>query len=272
MKKNIVLTAVVAAAAALAGCASKGPQPTAYDFGPLGAPLPPANFAPSGTAPGAAQAGTNRGMAGSGAGTMDGGASGANGAAGTSSGSGGSSSVGGAMAALGAMGGAQGAAAIAGSPAAAMPAVVVADVSGPASLDSQRMFYRLMYSDARQSRPYAYNTWAVTPLQLLSQRLKARIAQSGVKVVSTSDAAGGLPLLRLEADEFSQNFDTATQSSASITLRASVFRNHKLVDQRTFTRTARAPSPDAAGGASALAESTDGIAADILAWLATMPQ
>ena len=219
MKKNKLLIAVLAAAlaAALAGCASKGPQPTAYDFGPMGAPLPPASMAPGGNG------GTNG---------------------------------------IGGIGG----------PAAAFPAIVVSDVGGPASLDTQRMFYRLMYADARQSRPYAYNTWAVTPLQLMSQRLKARIAQSGVKVVSTTDAAGGLPLLRLEADEFSHNFDSATQSSASITMRASVFRNHKLVDQRTFTRTARAPSADAAGGASALAESTDGIAADILAWLATMPK
>ncbi|MCE3264405.1 MAG: transporter [Pseudoduganella sp.] len=197
MKKNIILIAV--SAALLAGCATKGPQPTAYDFGPLGAP--------------AASAGV-----------------------------------------------------------ASMPAMVVAEVNGPASLDTQRMFYRLMYADARQSRPYAYNSWAVTPLQLMSHRLKARFAQAGIKVVSTSDAAGGLPLLRLEADEFSQNFDTATQSSASITMRASVFRNHKLVDQRTFSRTTRAPSADAAGGASALADSTDGIAADILAWLATMPK
>ncbi|WP_374586727.1 ABC-type transport auxiliary lipoprotein family protein [Pseudoduganella sp.] len=198
MKKTLLIT--VAAAAVLAGCASKGPQPTTYDFGPLGAPLAAAGGA------------------------------------------------------------------------AALPAIVVADVSGPASLDSQRMFYRLLYADARQARPYAYNTWAVTPLQLMSQRLKARIAQAGVKVVSTSDAAGGLPLLRLEADEFAQNFDSATQSSASITLRASVFRNHKLVDQRTFTRTTRAPSADAAGGASALAEGTDAIAADILAWLAALPK
>lgn len=219
MKKNILLTAVIAAAVALAGCASKGPQPTSYDFGPMGAPLPAAGLAPS-------SSGTN----------------GINGSDG------------------------------AGALATGIPALVVSDVSGPASLDTQRMFYRLMYADARQSRPYAYNNWTVTPLQLLSQRLKARIAQSGVKVVSTTDSAGGLPLLRLEADEFSQNFDSATQSSASVTLRASVFRNHKLVDQRTFSRTARAPSADAAGGASALAESTDGISADILAWLATMPK
>ncbi|TWI60605.1 cholesterol transport system auxiliary component [Pseudoduganella lurida] len=155
--------------------------------------------------------------------------------------------------------------------AAAFPALVVAPVAGPATLDSDRMFYRLMYENAQQSRPYAYNRWAATPLELLSQRLKARIAQGGVKVLSTTDATGGLPVLRLDTDEFSQNFDTASQSSASISLRASLFRNHQLVDQRTFTRSTPARSADAAGGAGALAATTDAIAADILAWLATQP-
>lgn len=155
--------------------------------------------------------------------------------------------------------------------ASAFPALVVADVTGPAMLDNQRMFYRLMYADAQQSRPYAYNQWSATPLQLLSQRLKARIAQGGVKVLSTSDASGGVPLLRLEADEFSQNFDGVAQSSATIALRASVFRSHQLVDQRTFTRTLPAPTADAPGGARALAAASDAVAADILAWLATLP-
>jgi cholesterol transport system auxiliary component len=156
--------------------------------------------------------------------------------------------------------------------AASFPALVIADVTGPASLDSNRMFYRLMYADATQSRPYAYNNWSVTPLQLLSQRMKARFAQSGVKVLNTTDAAGGLPLLRLEADEFAQNFDSAKTSSASVSLRASVFRNHKLIDQHTFSRKAPADSADASGGARALAAASDAIAADILAWLATLPK
>jgi cholesterol transport system auxiliary component len=156
--------------------------------------------------------------------------------------------------------------------AASFPALVIADVTGPASLDSNRMFYRLMYADAGQSRPYAFNSWSVTPLQLLSQRMKARFAQSGVKVLNTTDAAGGLPLLRLEADEFSQNFDSAKTSSASVSLRASVFRNHKLIDQHTFSRKAPADSADASGGARALASASDAIAADILAWLATLPK
>ncbi|MBB3225218.1 ABC-type transport auxiliary lipoprotein family protein [Pseudoduganella umbonata] len=155
--------------------------------------------------------------------------------------------------------------------AASFPAMVVADVSGPATLDTDRMFYRLTYANAQQALPYAYNRWAATPLQLMSQRLKARIAQGGVKVLSTTDATGGLPLLRLEMDEFSQNFASATQSTANISLRASLFRGHQLVDQRTFTRSAAAPSADAAGGASALAATSDAIAADLLAWLATLP-
>jgi cholesterol transport system auxiliary component len=76
----------------------------------------------------------------------------------------------------------------------------------------------------------------------------------------------------LEADEFSQNFDSATRSSASVSLRASVFRNHKLVDQRTFSRRSQADSADAPGGARALATASDAVAADILAWLATLPK
>lgn len=150
-------------------------------------------------------------------------------------------------------------------------AIIVADATGPASLDSERMQYRLLYADARQSRPYAYNQWTSTPLQLVTQRMKARIAQAGVKVLSTTDSAAAVNLLRLEVDDFAQNFETATQSSGNISLRASVFRNHRLVDQKTFARSAPAPSADAAGGARALADASDALAADVLVWLAALP-
>ena len=149
--------------------------------------------------------------------------------------------------------------------------LIVADMTGPASLDSERMQYRLLYADARQLRPYAYNQWTATPLQLLTQRLKARIAQSGVKVLSTTDAASGAMLLRTELDDFAHNFDSATASQGTITLRASVFAAHKLVDQKSFTRSVAAPTADAAGGARALADAADALSGDILAWLATLP-
>ncbi|SFM92226.1 cholesterol transport system auxiliary component [Rugamonas rubra] len=156
--------------------------------------------------------------------------------------------------------------------AAAKPAaLVMADVSGPAALDSERMHYRLLYADAQQTRPYAYNHWSGTPLQLLTQRLKARVAQAGVKVLAPSDAAAGAMLLRVEVEEFAQTFSSASQSQGSIRLRASAFRNHQLLDQRTFARSSPAASADAGGGARALAEASDALSADLLAWLATLP-
>lgn len=156
-------------------------------------------------------------------------------------------------------------------PSASPATIIIAEITGPASLDAERMHYRLLYADARQSRPYAYNLWTSTPLQLLTQRMKARIAQAGVKVLSTTDAAASTNLLRMEVEDFTQNFDTASSSSGVVRLRASVFRGHKLVDQKTFSRSAPAPSADAAGGARALADASDAVAGDVLAWLAALP-
>ena len=144
MKKNKLLIAVLAAAlaAALAGCASKGPQPTAYDFGPMGAPLPPASMAPGGN--------------------------------------GGSNGIGG----TGGIGG----------PAAAFPAIVVSDVGGPASLDTQRMFYRLMYADARQSRPAQRRTRrTIVTIELIGTRPVLHAWQG---VADGHAAHAGFPLER----------------------------------------------------------------------------
>lgn len=152
-----------------------------------------------------------------------------------------------------------------------LPALVVADVKGPSWLDSDRMYYRLLYADAQQARPYANSHWNAPPLQLLGQRLKARMAQAGVKVLSATDAATGVTLLRVEIDEFAQHFDTPRHSSGRLTLRASLLRGRRLVDQRSFSRASAAASADAAGGAVALAAVADAVAADLLGWIATLP-
>jgi cholesterol transport system auxiliary component len=91
-----------------------------------------------------------------------------------------------------------------------------------------------------------------------------------MKVLSATDASTGVPLLRVEVDDFVHGFSGVAQSEGQLTLRASLFNDHRLLDQRSFTRSTSAPSADAAGGARALAASTDAIAADILAWLATV--
>lgn len=153
---------------------------------------------------------------------------------------------------------------------AAPNAIVVTDVTGSGALDNERMMYRLSYADPLQARTYANSRWTASPLQMLTQRLKTRIAQSGTKVLSENDATSGIPVMRIDVDEFIHDFSGVAQSRGLVTLRASVFQGHTLVDQRSFTRSTPAPSADAAGGALALAASTDAIAADIVTWLRTL--
>jgi cholesterol transport system auxiliary component len=155
-------------------------------------------------------------------------------------------------------------------PAPPLPALVVTDATGSSALDSERMYYRLDYADAMQARSYANSRWSTTPLQMITQRFKTRLAQAGVKVLSVTDAAAGVPILRVEVDDFIHAFGSASRSEGQLALRASLFQGHTLVDQKTFRRSMAASSADAAGGARALAASTDAVAADIIAWLATL--
>ena len=150
--------------------------------------------------------------------------------------------------------------------------LVVTDVTGSTSYDSERIFYRLNYADPLQARSYANSRWAATPLQMVTQRFKTRLAQTGVKVLSTTDATTGVAILRVDVDDFIHTFTGVAQSEGEVAVRASLFQGHKLVDQKSFRRTTPAATADAAGGATALAASTDKVAADIMAWLAALPQ
>lgn len=147
-------------------------------------------------------------------------------------------------------------------------AVVVMDVTGSPALENERMLYRLNYADPLQARTYANSRWSANPLILVTQRIKARLAQAGVKVLSATDTMNNVPILRIELDDFTHAFASTAQSEGQVVLRASVFRGHTLLDQKTISRAAPAPSADAAGGVRALAASTDAAAADIAAWLA----
>lgn len=149
-----------------------------------------------------------------------------------------------------------------------LPALVVTDATGSAALESERMYYRLNYADAMQARAYANSRWSTNPLEMVTLRLKTRLAQTGAKVLEPTDAATGVPILRVQVDDFMHAFSSASQSTGVVVVRASLFRGHAMVDQKTFTRASPAPSADASGGARALAASMDGIADDIAGWLA----
>ena len=153
----------------------------------------------------------------------------------------------------------------------ALPPISVAEARVPAWLDSPMMYFRLSYANSQQPRPYAYARWSMPPAQLLTQHLKTRIAQAGGVALTPSDGALGVPVLRIEADDFTQNFDAPERSTGQVALRASVFRDRTLVAQRSFLHQAPASSADAAGGASALAAASDAAIADVIAWLGTLP-
>ncbi|GAB3459207.1 hypothetical protein GCM10027321_16440 [Massilia terrae] len=150
-----------------------------------------------------------------------------------------------------------------------LPAVVVTDATGSPALESERMVYRLNYADPLQARAYANSRWIANPLELVTQRLKSRLAQTGAKVLGSSDAATNVPILRVQVDDFVHAFSSASQSQGIVVVRASLLNGHALVDQKTFSRASPAPSADASGGARALAASVDAVADDIAAWLSS---
>lgn len=153
----------------------------------------------------------------------------------------------------------------------ALPPLALAAVSSPAWLDGHRMFYRLAYDSPQQPRAYAYARWTMSPAQLLEQRLKARIAAAGGVPLAASEGAMNVPVLRIEADDFSQVFDSPNASRVRVSLRASVYRGRVLLAHKAFVQEPAAASADAAGGAAALAAASDRVSADLIAWLAGLP-
>lgn len=152
-----------------------------------------------------------------------------------------------------------------------LPAISIADIKAPVWLDSQAMFYRLNYANDLQPRPYSASKWTMAPAQLFQLRLKSRLSQAGGVVVPASDGAVNLPVLRIEADDFSQGFDSAGKSSANIAMRASIFDGRILRAQKMFVKQVPTSSADAQGGAAALAVASDAIIDEMAVWLATLP-
>ena len=155
---------------------------------------------------------------------------------------------------------------------AGMAPISIAAIQAPSWLDSTLMFYRLSYANEQQPQPYANSRWTMPPAQLFNQRLKARIAQAGGAALRAADGAANLPVLRIEADDFSQIFDAPGHSIAQVRLRAALYNGRILLAQKNFVKQAPAPSADATGGARALADASDAVITEMMAWLSALPQ
>ena len=78
-------------------------------------------------------------------------------------------------------------------------------------------------------------------------------------------------MLRLELEEFSQIFSSASQSEGVLRLRATLAeptpQGERLRAQRVFVARQSAPSADAAGGSAALAQAARQAARELSAWV-----
>ncbi|WP_394781813.1 ABC-type transport auxiliary lipoprotein family protein [Undibacterium sp.] len=155
-------------------------------------------------------------------------------------------------------------------PAGALLAISLADVTTPASLDSNYMLYRLQYENGQQLRSYAQHRWSMAPAQLLALRLKMRVAGAGGVIVSATDGAANLPVLKIDLDDFSQQFSSPASSVAVVSVRASIFKGRNLVAQQSFSQRADAGA-DAPGGARAMTEASDALINNIVSWLQGLP-
>ncbi|HVB47952.1 MAG TPA: ABC-type transport auxiliary lipoprotein family protein [Burkholderiales bacterium] len=143
----------------------------------------------------------------------------------------------------------------------------VDDVAALPWLDTSAMLYRLAYRDAAQPRAYADSRWVAPPAALLSGRLRARLAAADpAGVLGPGDPAHAPLTLRVELQELSQVFETPEQSVALLELRATLLRDHRLSAQGTFVVRVPAATPDAAGGAAAVAVASDRAIAEIIGW------
>ncbi|HVL74412.1 MAG TPA: ABC-type transport auxiliary lipoprotein family protein [Noviherbaspirillum sp.] len=148
--------------------------------------------------------------------------------------------------------------------------VNVAEVATPAWLDSQYIYFRLNYAEPQQPRPYVASRWVMPPAQMLAQQIRQRIAQAGGIALRPGDGAFDAPTLRVQVDDFSQQFAGPERSAGRVALRATLLRGRTVLGQRTFIHEVPAQRADAAGGAHALAVASDAALGELVAWLATL--
>lgn len=147
----------------------------------------------------------------------------------------------------------------------------VSEIVVPAMLDSNLMFYRLSYANSQQPKPYAASRWSMPPGQMLMQRLKAQLAQQGIPILQAQDQLNHAGVLRIELDEFIQDFKDAKQSQGQLRWRVSLIQGRNLFAQKSFQYSVPASKADAQAGAQALAQASDAAIAELLVWLQQLP-
>jgi cholesterol transport system auxiliary component len=148
--------------------------------------------------------------------------------------------------------------------------LALAEVEASVALDITAVQYRLAYANAQELRPYALARWSMPPAQLIQQRVRFILAALG-PVLAPGEGSPAYTL-KVELEEFSQQFDAPTTSQGVVQLRATLLKGTGLVAQRNFSATAPAPTADAPGGVRALTAATQDAATQMATWVAQSMQ
>lgn len=145
----------------------------------------------------------------------------------------------------------------------------ISQISMPDWLSGNAMFYRLDYRNDDRLAAYGQSDWISPPASLLEPILRRALAAGGWRAVvgprnpATADAS-----LQLRLDDFSQAFSEPGESRGVLDATATLIDNHHddVVAQRHFHIEIPAATPDAQGGAKALAEASRKFAAQLRDW------
>ena len=147
--------------------------------------------------------------------------------------------------------------------------VLVAPVKAPAWLDDSGIVYRLVYEDATRTQTYSMSRWAADPAELITDRVRSRLAAVAQGVVSPAFSARSDYTLRIELEDFSQRFDAPGQSIALLRARGTLLHSDRraLIAQRVFD-VQRPAAPNAPGAVKALTEATEVFVEELVKWTA----
>lgn len=137
------------------------------------------------------------------------------------------------------------------------------EVRAPSWLSTGAMQYLIAYRQPAQREAYSETRWVAEPAEMLRLALE--------RALVPESSAEGRCRLRVELDEFVQEFDGPTSSHAIIIARPALImpRSDEAVAQNTFVIREQAPTPDAAGGVIAHRRAVRRLASEISSWIAS---
>lgn len=146
----------------------------------------------------------------------------------------------------------------------------VSQISVPDWLSGNAMYYRLDYRNDDRLASYGQSDWIAPPASLLEPILRRALAGGGWRaVVGPRNPATADTSLQLRLDDFSQAFAQPGESKGILDATATLIDSHNdsVIAQKHFHIEVAATTPDAQGGAKALAEASRQFAAQLQDWL-----